>query len=1137
MSFLRRSAAVFVLVSLCMTTGVGYLPATSLGAPSAEPCLCSGLRVDRLRTEGFLNPLGIDSVRPRFSWVTRDATNSGLTQDQYQIRVTQEPWNFSDDMVVWDSGRVVRSGSELAPFEVTYGSTGISEPLLSGTRYYWFLNVWDQFGNRNWNGVAEFQMGLLTEADWGGAQWIKASEPTKPAVAYFRKEIGVTGKIVQATLSVAGAGVALSYVNGTRAVRGMPRTYAGVGPRPGNDVLGQPIMQYDKRIGYSTYDVTWSLVSGTTSAPARNTVAIALSSGFYNPDNVLGSRGAPWVDQEKVRAILTVRLADGSVQTAVTDASWKWMLGEVKYAKNWSGEDIDHQAAAPLWSTSGFDHPGLRAVTTTALRGTPQVVASSVPAEVVTSVEAGILTSDRQVMIAQPSGPPVANRFLLYALPRNVSGLVSLTVAGLPGTQLRVQVGEGLVADGSRVNPSFNSLNSKVAPFDGGRFQQMNLTLAGTGNETFTSQFTTFAGRFIHVQVVSGDVTTPTVALLRVHNDVRPTGSFVSSDPKLTALHDAATRTYLNNLHAVPTDCPHRERLGYGADGMVAAPVGLLNFDTSAFYEKWMEDFRDAQQPNGFIPWIAPSAAPTAPAPLWYSPWWSNAAVVVPLMMYRLGGDSQILTDQYPLMQAWARYLDANVTAGRWSGAGTFPSDHEAADATDSAQMNTLAVFVAYATIAEVATILGRTNDAIAYDASAQSVRRAFNARFFSSVQRTYSRTDLSTGAAFNRATQSVLAIAIRHKLVPDTEAAGVLASLQAEIAAPNGGRATESFLGSVIPPGHMSTGIIGTPDLFRVLGDAGLNDTAYSLLTQPTHPTVFIGPSGPDGTFWERTVNAGYSHDHPAFGSVDEWLYRSVLGINIDHLVSDAEVVFRPGFVSQVNDAAGSIESPRGTVKADWVRSGLTTTYNTATPIGVSTTISLPVSTFEQITVDGALHIDRVPDPDAIGRILIKPAAIGTGIHHIVISPRATASSSVEYSGWSIRQVIDGTTTPSVLGWHSRPTTRPIGNEWLKIDLPGPRPISTITLYPARHNCGCSIGKTFGYPLSATVEVLDGAGAVVWSQPLVESSADQAARLDAPRVIAVPNVSGSSVRVTATELGGTLAGQYAFALAELTVD
>ena len=49
----------------------------------------------------------------------------------------------------------------------------------------------------------------------------------------------------------------------------------------------------------------------------------------------------------------------------------------------------------------------------------------------------------------------------------------------------------------------------------------------------------------------------------------------------------------------VQSDCPHRERLGYGGDALMSGESLLLNFDMTLFYQKRLLDYLDAQRSNG----------------------------------------------------------------------------------------------------------------------------------------------------------------------------------------------------------------------------------------------------------------------------------------------------------------------------------------------------------------------------------------------------------------------------------------------------------------------------------------------------------------------------------------------------------
>ena len=66
-----------------------------------------------------------------------------------------------------------------------------------------------------------------------------------------------------------------------------------------------------------------------------------------------------------------------------------------------------------------------------------------------------------------------------------------------------------------------------------------------------------------------------------VCSDVSVLSSFRCSDPVLNWLYDAYIRTQINNFHnGIPSDCPHRERLGYTGDGQLTSETAMLLLDS-----------------------------------------------------------------------------------------------------------------------------------------------------------------------------------------------------------------------------------------------------------------------------------------------------------------------------------------------------------------------------------------------------------------------------------------------------------------------------------------------------------------------------------------------------------------------------
>ena len=91
-----------------------------------------------LRTNSLDSPLGIDTLRPTFSWQS-NATTSNWMQSSYEILVATDAKNLLPHKLdAWDSGRMKSSES----VNITYGGAAIK----SQQRYFWKVITWDDKG-------------------------------------------------------------------------------------------------------------------------------------------------------------------------------------------------------------------------------------------------------------------------------------------------------------------------------------------------------------------------------------------------------------------------------------------------------------------------------------------------------------------------------------------------------------------------------------------------------------------------------------------------------------------------------------------------------------------------------------------------------------------------------------------------------------------------------------------------------------------------------------------------------------------------------------------------------------------------------------------------------------------------------
>ena len=90
--------------------------------------------------------------------------------------------------------------------------------------------------------------------------------------------------------------------------------------------------------------------------------------------------------------------------------------------------------------------------------------------------------------------------------------------------------------------------------------------LKGTGDEIFTPEFTFSSFRYVEVTGFPGKPDLNSIEGLRMNTDLQETGSFECSNELFNRIQEMAKWTFLSNVFSVQSDCPAREKLGYGAD-------------------------------------------------------------------------------------------------------------------------------------------------------------------------------------------------------------------------------------------------------------------------------------------------------------------------------------------------------------------------------------------------------------------------------------------------------------------------------------------------------------------------------------------------------------------------------------------
>ena len=111
---------------------------------------------------------------------------------------------------------------------------------------------------------------------------------------------------------------------------------------------------------------------------------------------------------------------------------------------------------------------------------------------------------------------------------------------------------------------------------------------------------------------------------------------------------------------------------------------------------------------------------------------------------------------------------------------------------------------------------------------------------------------------------------------------------------------------------GHLSTGIFSTKMMFDVFREENMNDVAYGVANAEGYPGWRHMLETGATTLWEtwKYPEKYPSQNHPMFGSVSEWFFRSLLGIN-PGAPGFRRIILKPQPAGDLTWAKGTYQSP----------------------------------------------------------------------------------------------------------------------------------------------------------------------------------------------------------------------------------
>ena len=155
----------------------------------------------------------------------------------------------------------------------------------------------------------------------------------------------------------------------------------------------------------------------------------------------------------------------------------------------------------------------------------------------------------------------------------------------------------------------------------------------------------------------------------------------------------------------------------------------------------------------------------------------------------------------------------------------------------------------------------------------------------------------------------------------------------------------------------RLTTGIFGTKFLLDVLSREGHADLAAAIVAQKTMPGWGYMLDHGATTLWEHWEGSDntYSHNHPMFGSVSQWFYHWLGGIQpAPGTVGFDRIVIRPQVAGSVSWVSCRYESVRGAIVSDWKREEHRLEMKVTIPANTIALVYVPVKKGATVTESG---------------------------------------------------------------------------------------------------------------------------------------------------------------------------------------
>lgn len=647
--------------------------------------------------------------------------------------------------------------------------------------------------------------------------------------------------------------------------------------------------EFDQRVEYQTYDVSDYLSAG------KNAVGILLGNSWW--EFHLRNFKEEGIDSLlKANLQMTIQDTDGETRYFITDETWKSHPSPVLMNHIYHGEVYDFNRQRDGWTKPGFDDENWSSVKTIEY-DVPLVAQQAEPIRVTEERSPHKITKTQYGSYIVDFG-------------QNMAGWVKIKAPKTPSDKIFIQYAELQNPDGSLFLGNLRTAKSIN-----------KYLLAGDETGWLEPHFTYHGFRWVEIYGYPDGLSENDILARVIHTDIPVSGHFECSDTLINQIYQNELWTFRSNFYAVPTDCPQRdERLGWMADAGNIPQVASYFMKVDKYFDKWVYDMEDSQQKTGHMPDYSPTRGAFEYGSNLGAPGWADACIKVPYTLYKFYGDTSILINHYDAMKQHVEDMRARSENNLYKKEGW--GDWLAVEPSPSEPFGTAYYFYSTQKLAEIAAIIDKSADAEMYNTLAQEIANAYQNEYFNDSTHAYIAN-----------TQTMNVLPVNMGITPKEKQKAVIQNIIKDIEAHEN---------------HFTTGFLGTTFLFPELAKHGHNALIYDMVTHRDYPSwgrIIDNGATTMTEAWNAYMGEDFaSHNHFNLGSVNEWFFAYLAGIqpDINH-PGFKHFYIKPVIVDSLSFVESSYETGYGTIRSEWRKESGKLKFKIEIPVNTTATVYVP--------------------------------------------------------------------------------------------------------------------------------------------------------------------------------------------------